>query len=548
MGLTFSGIRDKVAKFIAPPSLPPSSLVPSPKSDLSASGNPYEGAASGRRSYEWNPSRLGPTTTLWSSLDLMQARSRDAVRNNPWASSAVDTFEAQVIGNGIHPHWNIKDPDLKRDVETKFRKWAESTDCDPACMLNFYGQQALASREIFEAGEVLARTYDDPVRTLEIQLIESEQMPIWRNFLNSNGTMNVPVGNSVRAGVEFDPKGRKIAYHMYKEHPGETMLFPLEGLQFVRIPAEEMLHCFKPRRARQIRGVPHLASVLGLLRELDEYTDAAVVKKKIQTFFAGIITKNDPNDSILPNAVDPASVSLNAPFDTPDLGTEIVKLEPGVFQNLLPGESITFPNLPAENDLEMFMDMALHKFAVGVGLTHEQLTGNLKGVNLSSIRAGLIDVRRKLEQFQLLIIVTQFCRPVVLRWMRSAMLNGIIKLPGYARDPFLYTDISFSLPGWPWTEPEKEVGAAVTEIRAGLNDRDTVAAGKGRDAVLIDQRQAEDNRRTEELNLIYDSNSTKVATRGESRLDATPADGTEGDSKPQSGFGSDKTKRPALVK
>lgn len=546
MGLTFSDIRDKVAKFIAPST----ALVPSPKTGVSASGNPYESASTGRRSYEWNPSRLGPTSTLWSSLDLMQARARDAVRNNPWASSAVDTFEAQVIGNGIHPHWNIKDPEIKKQVETEFRKWAESTDCDQSGVLNFYGLQALACREIFEAGEVLARTYDDPVRTLEIQLIESEQLPIWRNLITSNGTMDVPAGNSVRAGIEFDKKGRKTAYHMYKEHPGETMLFPLEGLQFVRIPTDEMLHVFKPRRARQIRGVPHLANVLGLLRELDEYTDAAIVKKKIQTFFAGIITKNDPNDSILPNVTDTAAIAVNPTLDTPDLGTEVVKLEPGTFQNLLPGESIVFPTLPSENDLEMFMDMALHKFAVGVGLTHEQLTGNLKGVNLSSIRAGLIDVRRKLEQFQLLIIITQFCRPLVFRWMRSAMLNGIIRLPGYAKDPFLYTDISYSTPGWPWTEPEKEVGAAVQEIRAGLNDRDTVAAGKGRDAVLIDQRQEADNKRTEEMGLIYDSNSTKTAAAGASRVDESTAMTVDanGDAKPKSGFGSNKTKRPSLVK
>lgn len=530
----------EVAKALVPTSV-------STRPGISANSNsPYQSASTNRRGFGWQPTRLGPTSALWTSLDLMQARSRDAARNNPWAVSAIDTFEAQVIGpDGIRPHWNIPDPKLKEIVETEFRLWATSTSADHAGLLNFYGLQALACREIFEAGEVLARTYTRPASwnlrvPFQIQLIESEQMPVWRNILNSNGTLDIPADNSVRTGIEFDKWGRRVAYHLYKENPGETMLFPFDGLQFARIPASEMLHCYKPRRAGQLRGTPHLASVLGLLLEIDQYTDASLVKKKIQTLFAGFVKKIDPNTDILPNTLDAASTSPGLPPTSPDPGTEDVKIETGTLQTLLPGEDITFPNLPAENDLEVFMKIQLHKFAVGVGMTYEQLTGDLEGVNLSSIRAGLLDVRRKLEQFQRNIMIQQFCAPIALAWMREAVLAGVIRLPGYAQNPAQYVDISWSTPGWPWIDPVKEVDAKVTEIRAGLTSREQVVAEKGDDIALVDARNAADNDRTEKLGILYDSNSTKVLSRGESRDAEDPAEGSPD--------ASSKSKKPSLVK
>jgi len=43
----------------------------------------------------------------------MRARCHDEVRNNPYASSAVDNFEAQAVGDGIFPHWTLDDKSLK---------------------------------------------------------------------------------------------------------------------------------------------------------------------------------------------------------------------------------------------------------------------------------------------------------------------------------------------------------------------------------------------------------------------------------------------------
>src|SRR6266853_4323257 len=162
-------------------------------------GNPYDAASTGRRMIEFQPTRLGPTTGLWNTLELMRARSRDEIRNNPWATSAIDVFESQVIGRGIKPRWNLDDTDLKLKIEKCFNRWAARPTCDTSGLLNFYGLQALAAREIFEAGEVLTRMYVRPASwrlrvPLQLQLIEGEQLPVFQN----QGLPNTPASNTVR--------------------------------------------------------------------------------------------------------------------------------------------------------------------------------------------------------------------------------------------------------------------------------------------------------------------------------------------------------------
>ena len=539
----------------AKPILPTPAAAPQPTSTLVApgptvqafgnyggSGQPYESASTGRRNWGWQPNRLGPTTNLWTSLDLMRARSRDSVRNNAWAASAVDNFEAQIIGNGMRPHWSFDNDDfpaglgdpekLKKQIESAFNRWARSASVDYDGLCDFYGMQALVSREIFAAGEVLARKYVRPdswklPTGIQFRLIQGEQMPVWRNIItggNSSGTLGIPAGNSIRVGIEFDQYGRRAAYHMYKENPGETMFFPLEALVFTRIPADEILHCYKPLQAGQLRGQPFMAPVLGLLRELEQYTDAALVKKKIQTFFAAFIEKTDPYSQILPNSPTPGA--SNGPGAAPPPGVEDVHLETGSVQNLFPGEKITFPTLPTENDFESFMKIQLHKFAAGIGITYEQLSGDLKDVTFSSIRAGLNDFRRRAEQFQRNIIITQFCQPAVEMWLDEAVLSGVVKLPQYSKYREFYTDVRWSTPGWPWVDPLKDMQASQLAVRSGFNSRQSVVAESGDDSVVIDQQQQQDNKRADEMGLLYESDARQVLTRGEALSEDTGTDDT----------------------
>lgn len=477
----------------------------------SSSGSTYDGASVSRRTMSWAPSRVGPSTALVGTLDLMRARCRDEVRNNPWAASAVDNFESQISGNGIRPHWNLPgNLSKKQEIETLFARWARR--------VNFYGVLGTAVREIFEGGEVFCRLYTRPPSwnltvPLDLQLIEGEQVPVFLNTIGGSG-LSIDTGASVRCGIEFDTSNRISAYHMYRQHPGETMFYPLTGLTYMRVPADDVVHCFKPLRAGLLRGQPHLASVLTLLHEISKYTDAAVVKKQIQTMFAAFIQKTDPNTDILP--IDTSASNTNPvslPPDPPP-GVQNSTIETGTIQELFPGESITFPNLPQDNDIETFLSVCLHQYAVGIGATYEQITGDLRGVNLSSIRAGILDFRRKCEQFQYNVLIASFIAPIVKRWVKEAVLTGAIFLPGYAVDPELYDDIEWGKPGWPWIDPLKDAQAKLIEVRSGFDSRESICSDAGRDAATIDSQQETDNKRAEGKGLVYDSNTKTVLLKG----------------------------------
>lgn len=487
-----------------------------------SSGSPYDAGSTGRRSYGWNPTRLGPTTSLYTSLDRMVPRSRDAIRNNPWAASAIDNFEAQVISTGIRPRWKIKNKSRREHVEAEFAKWARR--CDACGQSSFYGMQGIAAREMFEGGEVFARMHIRPPSfnmrvPLQIQLMETEQLPLWRNSMSSTGD-GVAVGNTLRAGIEFDQYDRRVAYHFYRAHPGETMFYPMDGLSFQRVPAEYVIHCYRPLRAGQLRGQPHLASVLTMLYELEQYEDFEILRKKTQTLWAAWIRKTSPDTDVV--TVDPSNPQT-APAGI-DPGTANVHLEGGTLNELLPGEDIIFPTLPQDSDFSTFMRHQGHRFAAAVGATYEQITGDLNGVTYSSIRAGLLDFRRKCEMLQHQVFVQQFCQPIAEMWLKEAFMAGVIDLPGYARDPDQYTDILWTPSGWDWVDPLSDVQASIFAIRAGLDTRSRVVAGRGRDVAFLDEEWVADRDRAHELSLVYDTDPSQVLTKG-ARNPVLDADG-----------------------
>ncbi len=177
----------------------------------------------------------------------------------------------------------------------------------------------------------------------------------------------------LRNGIEFNRLGQREAYYLFREHPGEGSFG-----ESVRVPANDVLHIYKPLRPGQIRGIPWLSTVLLKLYELDQYDDAELVRKKTAAMFAGFITRLDPEANILGEA------------QANEHGVALSGLEPGTMQLLDPGEDIKFSE-PSDvgGSYEAFMKQQLRAIAVGTGITYEQLTGDLTGVNYSSIRAGV---------------------------------------------------------------------------------------------------------------------------------------------------------------
>lgn len=462
----------------------------------------YDAAGRGRRSVVWMPGNPGAVAALLFAGHELRVKSRDLVRRNAWAAAALEAFVANAVGTGIKPQSMAEDEGFRAEVQSLFRDWTE--EADAAGLTDFYGLQALACRAMLEGGECLVRfrprrVGDGLTVPLQLQLLEPEHLPVTLNT-------QAPNGNPIHAGIEFDSLGRRVAYHLYRSHPDDGAMAPMSGvggIETVRVDASEVLHLFRVLRPGQIRGEPWLARALVKLNELDQYDDAELVRKKTAAMFAGFITRGDIEDKL---------VGEGEPDET---GVALAGLEPGTLQILEPGEDIKFSD-PADvgGSYSEFLRVQFRAVAAAIGITYEQLTGDLTGVNYSSIRAGLLEFRRRCEMIQHSVLVHQLCRPIWQAWLRQAVLAGAIEAPGFARRPRDYTACKWVPQGWQWVDPEKEFKALLLAIRAGLMSRSEAVSAFGYDAEDVDREIATDNARADSLGLVFDSDPRKVATTG----------------------------------
>ena len=465
-------------------------------------GQAYEGSSTGRRMRGFQASSGGPNAVISGNVSTIRRRVRQLVRNNSWARSGIEALVSEYIGSGIKPMSQAEDAAFQAASQVVWNDWIGESDRDG--ITTFYGLQALVAREVYEAGECFVRQlHVDPDDTdavpVHLQLIEPEQVPLELNGMT-------PAGNMIRQGIETDPTGRRVAYHMYSQHP-EDAVISFDAAQIIRVPASEILHVFKPLRAGQMRGIPSLAPVLVKLFDMDGYEDAELIRKKTAAMFAGFITTPEPEDGP-PNLT--ATERSGAVEGTAEAG-----LEAGTMWRLGIGEDVTFSS-PADlggayND---FLRWNLRGFAAGVGATYEQVTGDLTGVNFSSIRAGLLKFRRAMRMDQQQIMAHQLCRPVWRTVINTAVLGGYLSAPGMANNPAAWRRVRWMAEGWEWVDPVKEQLAEQSAVRNGFTSRRSVAARLGRDIDEIDQEITEDNARADELGLVFDSDPRRTAKSG----------------------------------
>ena len=449
----------------------------------------YDGAGHGKRLGNWYPSTSSVNSLLVSNLNTLRTRSHDIIRKNPYAANAVDSIVSNCIGTGIKPQSKARDANFRKNIQSLWLQWTDEADDSGMC--DFYGLQALVLRSVIECGECFVRIKIDKKNStvpLKLQVLEAEHLDTSKDYQLSNG-------NVIKSGIEFDKSGKRVAYYLYKEHPGDSFIG--KTIDSVRIPAKEILHIYKPLRPGQIRGEPWLSNVLLKIHELDQYEDAELVRKKTAAMFAGFVTRLDPESSMFGEK------------NTNDQGVAFAGLEPGTMQFLDPGEDIKFSS-PADvgNTYEAFIKQQLRAISVGLGVTYEQLTGDLSGVNYSSIRAGLLEFRRKCTALQHNLMVFQFCRPIWNKFVELAILSDSIKIPN---DPD-FALVKWIPQGFAWVDPIKEQNAQMNAVRCGFKSRAEVVSELGYDVEEIDAEIAADNERAKNLGLNFDT--TPIVNKG----------------------------------
>ncbi|MBA3911359.1 MAG: phage portal protein [Rhodobacter sp.] len=447
-----------------------------------------EGAMSQRRLRGWQPPLENINSLIASGGPRLLARSRELVVTNGYAANACEAFASNLVGDGIKPSSLIEDPALRDQVQRLWLAWTDEADADG--LTDFYGLQAMVAREMFVAGECFVRlrprrAEDELLVPIQLQLLQSEMLPFEKTESAANG-------NRIRCGIEFDAIGRRVAYHFRRRHPGDSTDQGLVTPETVRVPAGDVLHIYRPIDAGQIRGLPHVAPAMVRLFLLDQYDDAELDRKKTAAMFAGFITKTAPEEQLM------------GEIEATDDNGATVSLEPGTLQVLLPGEDVKFSS-PADvgGGYEAFQYRTLLSVSASLGLPYHLVTGDVRQANYSSLRAELVEFRRRVEQLQHGVIAHQLCRPVWARWLETAVLAGALELPDFAQSPARYRPVNWIPPRWDWVDPLKDIQAQVLAMEAGIISRRKVVEATGYDVEEIDRENAADAKRAAELGLHY---------------------------------------------
>jgi len=417
----------------------------------------YDAAGNGRRIKGWKSPATDADTSSMAGRSVLRQRSRDLIRNAPFARRAQMVVTNNVVGAGIAPVITGANKKAAQAASDVILPYLQSTELDAHRAMNFATMQTVVCNSVFESGEVLALRRTLPPGSsaaipLSIEILEIDHL---------NQTILEFNGNEVREGIEYSSQGVAIFYHIYEQHPGAVAR--RRSLKTNRVPAEDVLHIRRIDRPGQMRGVPWLAPVMLTLGEMRDYQEAQILKQKISALLAGVVESADG--------------------EVPDNASGLDELAPGAFVYTAAGQKVTFTTPPRVDDYNVVMRLGLWAVAMGIGITGESLSGDLSGVNFSSMRAGRLEMDKNIETWQEQIMISQFCAGVG-RWALAAYRLGNSGLR-----PLQMT----------WTaqrralvDPTKEIPAIIKKIEAGLSSLSREQRAMGLDPDTVARERAED--------------------------------------------------------
>jgi lambda family phage portal protein len=273
--------------------------------------------------------------------------------------------------------------------------------------------------------------------------------------------------------------------------------------QSVRVPAESVLHIFKPTRPGQVRAPSWFSSVILKMKDLDEYEDATLMKQKIAACLA-VIT-SDVDGSGLPLGI--AETTNGQPIDM---------LEPGAIINTGAGRSVTVVDPPQNRDYDAYTATVLRAIATGLGVGFEDMAGNYTDMPFSATRMAKLEQQGRVHDWRWRLLIPQFCDPAYAWFVQAAAIMG----QGRADSTAAWTPPPFAM-----VDPAAEGLAVQRNVRTGITSLSEEIRARGYDPAELLAEIAADNRRLDALGIVLDSDPRKMTQAGQLQSDpnAPPA-------------------------
>lgn len=427
----------------------------------------YDANAHSRRTGNWLPTGASGSA-ITNGLDRLRARSRDLARNNEWMKKGLGVIRDGVVGPGFAVKWTHRDEGVARDLKDLWAAWADGVTCDAGGLENFDAMLGSLVAAMAEGGDVFVRRRwrlpeDQLAVPVQLQMLEAEHLDTDRNETGNAGARIVQ-------GVEFDPIGRRVAYWLFRDHPGDN--WPTTR-QSVRVPAADVVHLFRIERPGAVRGIPWGAPCLLRLRDMAEWEDAMLLRTKLANMFVGVVRLAQDAPPLAP--VPGVDGRVYEPID---------EWKPGMHQYLGPGEEMQWNDPPQPgNDAAVYLRIGQMAVAAGLEIPYESLTGDLKNTSFASGRLGYLQWSARIETYRWQMLVPRACMPLARYFQEAVAITNPRALE--ARPVF-------DPPRREWIDPVQEVNAAEKAVRAGFTSRQAVCRSMGEDPERVTADHAAD--------------------------------------------------------
>lgn len=428
----------------------------------------------------------------------LRNQARHLERDLDLARGVLNTLVQNIVGTGIDvepaprlPGQPINE-ELAQQLDQLFVDWWERPEV--TFRHDAGGMQRLLARSWLRDGEALfqhVQGYNNglnhgSVVPYSVEMIEADLLPLGMRDQARN----------IEQGIELNAWGRPLAYHILKAHPSDAYAYARAETK--RVPADRMEHIALVDRIGQLRGLSILASAMNRLEDIKDYEDSERIAAKVAASLTAFIKKGVPQDFGQGGDGGEASGLLTPGGDRPYRDMRMV---PGlIMDDLLPGEDIGLIDSKRPNpNAAPFREGQLRAVSRGVSTTFSSLAGNYNGT-YSAQRQELI------EQWAAYAVlgewfIAQAVRPMWRKFVESAYMAGLIKLPRGWTDLRYLSAATFVRPAMPWINPLHEVQALeIQEDRIWLPTSEIIRR-RGGDPRDVLQQQAAWHRQRETAGL-----------------------------------------------
>lgn len=461
----------------------------------------------------WRPALREQSRDVQQAWVDAAARAQEAIQNSGFLTRVLDVECGSVVGSGLRLSsrpdaealgWTRESANKwARTVEAKFRSWSENPiECDAAGKMTFSKQQQAAYASWKTFGEVfgLLPIINRPASMSKTKVL---LLPPHR-LMQKNDDLN-----NVVQGVKTDGWGFPLSYFVQEK----DKIFGTKEREiaaFDRDGRPNVIHVFDSSIATN-RGISPLASVLKVIRQVDQYADATLTTALIQTIFAATIKTNVQGMAAFEGLmttgdtgatdIDAFALKKTEWYD----GAKIDLTQHGRIAHLFPGDELDFTknNAPGQQ-YDDFTGWLMREIAAGAGVTYESATGDYRGATYSSIRmAGAIEwlgvLRRRAN------IIVPFCQMVFNAWLEEEIFTGRIAFPGgyfaFLANRASATRATWSGPAQPQADDFKAARSHQVLKDMGATTLANIASAYGGDWDDEMRQRAAENALAEELDL-----------------------------------------------